>query len=113
MLRPTFLDIGGGASAERVAAALHIILSDSNVRSVLINIFGGITRCDQVAQGLLSVLETLRPPAPLIVRLVGTNAQEAQRLLDKAAVITACTLSEAAQKAVEAARATRTGKGLA
>lgn len=104
-----FLDIGGGASAERVSAALRIILSDAAVRAVLINIFGGITRCDQVAQGLLSVLGALDPKSPIVVRLVGTNAEEGQRLLSQAAVITARSLSEAAQKAVLAAHSPTQG----
>lgn len=103
-----FLDIGGGASAERVATALRIILSDSDVRAVLINIFGGITRCDQVAQGLLSALEVVCQ-VPIVVRLVGTNAEEAQRLLSQIAIITAHSLSEAAQKAVQAANPARGG----
>src|SRR5690606_4014531 len=70
-----FLDIGGGASATKVAAALKIILSDSNVKVILINIFGGITRCDEVAKGLLTALADVKTEIPLVVRLVGTNAE--------------------------------------
>ncbi len=99
-----FLDIGGGASAERVAAALRIILSDPNVKAVLINIFGGITRCDEVARGILAAMEEVKPRVPFVVRLIGTNQEEGQRLLAGANMITATTLAEAAQKVVEVAR---------
>ncbi len=99
-----FLDIGGGASAERVAAALRIILSDPNVKAVLINIFGGITRCDEVARGILAAMEEVKPQVPFVVRLVGTNQEEGQRLLAEADMITARTLSEAAQKVVSLVR---------
>ena len=99
-----FLDIGGGASAEKVAAAFRIILSDPNVRSVLINIFGGITRCDEVARGILTAIQEVKPRAPLVVRLVGTNAEEGLALLANARMITAETLVDAAEKAVAAAK---------
>lgn len=99
-----FLDIGGGASAEKVAAALRIILSDPNVKAVLFNIFGGITRCDEVARGILEALAEVKPKIPMVVRLVGTNAEEGMRLLSDAHMITAQTLSDAAEKAVKAAR---------
>ena len=99
-----FLDIGGGATAERVAAALRIILSDPKVRVVLINIFGGITRCDEVARGILAALEQVPTEVPMVVRLVGTNEEEGRRLLAEAKMITAATLEEAAQKAVELSR---------
>ena len=95
-----FLDIGGGASAEKVAAAFQIILSDVNVKAILINIFGGITRCDEVARGILSAIRKARPRTPMVVRLVGTNAIEGRRILAEANMITAETLVEAAQKAV-------------
>ena len=95
-----FLDIGGGASAEKVAAAFQIILSDVNVKAILINIFGGITRCDEVARGILSAIRKARPRTPMVVRLVGTNAVEGRRILAEANMITAETLVEAAQKAV-------------
>ena len=103
-----FLDIGGGAQAEKVAAALRIILSDPNVRAVLFNIFGGITRCDEVARGILAALEEVPTEVPMVARLVGTNEQEGRRLLAAADMITATTLAEAAQKAVAAAQTTRT-----
>ncbi len=95
-----FLDIGGGATAERVAAALRIILSDPNVKAVLINIFGGITRCDEVARGILAAMDEVKPQVPFVVRLIGTNQEEGQKLLADADMITANTLAEAAQKVV-------------
>lgn len=99
-----FLDIGGGASAEKVSAALKIILSDKNVKAILLNVFGGITRCDEVAKGLLSALAYVKPTVPIIVRLVGTNADEGRKLLADANMITAETLVNAAQKAVSAVK---------
>ncbi len=99
-----FLDIGGGAGAEKVAAALRIILSDPNVRAVLFNVFGGITRGDEVAHGVLAALEEEKPHIPMVTRLVGTNAEEGRKILADANMITAETLAEAAQKAVAAAK---------
>jgi len=97
-----FLDIGGGAGADKVAAAMRIILTDPNVKAILFNIFGGITRCDEVARGILTALEEVKPNVPMIVRLVGTNAEEGRRLLSQAKMITAETLADAAKKAVAA-----------
>lgn len=99
-----FLDIGGGADAEKVATAFQIILSDSSIQAVLINIFGGITRCDEVARGILDAMEEVQPDVPMIVRLVGTNANEGRQLLADADMITAETLVDAAKKAVAAAQ---------
>lgn len=99
-----FLDIGGGANAEKVAAAFRIILSDPKVKGVLINIFGGITRCDEVARGILAAMQEVKPNVPMVVRLVGTNEEEGRRLLADANMITATTLADAAQKAVQAAK---------
>ena len=99
-----FLDIGGGASADKVAAALRIILSDPNVKAILFNIFGGITRCDEVAKGILAALVEVKPKIPMVVRLVGTNAEEGRQLLADARMITANTLVDAAQKSVAAAK---------
>ncbi|MBV7330108.1 ADP-forming succinate--CoA ligase subunit beta [Chloroflexi bacterium TSY] len=102
-----FLDIGGGASAEKVATALRIILSDGRVKAVLINIFGGITRCDEVAKGLLEALKILDTDAPFVVRLVGTNEKEGRAILDEADVpnlMSAKSLADAAQLAVKAAQ---------
>ena len=100
-----FLDIGGGAKAERVAAALRLILADPNVEAVLFNIFGGITRCDEVAKGIIAAFEEVRPTVPLIARLVGTNEAEGRAILEDSGyrLITAATLAEAARKAVAAA----------
>ena len=99
-----FLDVGGGAQADKVAAALQIILSDDRVKAVLINIFGGITRCDEVARGVLSAIDTLEKKVPFVVRLVGTNEEEGRRILAEANLITATSLADAAQKAVAAAK---------
>jgi succinyl-CoA synthetase beta subunit len=101
-----FLDIGGGASSERVAAALRIILTDPNVKAILFNIFGGITRCDEVARGIQAALAEVQPKVPMVARLVGTNADEGRRLLSEVNMITANTLVEAARKAVAVAQET-------
>ena len=99
-----FLDVGGGAKADKVAAALRIILSDPNVKAVLFNIFGGITRCDEVARGILQALTDVPTRVPMVVRLVGTNDMEGRAILREAKMSTAETLAEAAQLAVAAAR---------
>jgi succinyl-CoA synthetase beta subunit len=99
-----FLDIGGGASAEKVASALRIILSDPQVKTVLINIFGGITRCDEVANGIKQTMEELHPDIPFVIRLVGTNDIEGRQILAEANLITAESLQEAAEKAVSLAK---------
>lgn len=98
-----FLDIGGGAKAEQVATALRLILSDSSVEAVLINIFGGITRGDEVARGIVEALGQIDTDVPMVVRLAGTNAAEGMEILKEANLQTASTLSEAAQLAVAAA----------
>ncbi len=100
-----FLDIGGGAKADQVATALRLILSDSNVKAVLFNIFGGITRGDEVAHGIITALEQIDTDVPMVVRLAGTNAEEGKEILSEANMETATTLSEAARKAVAAAEA--------
>jgi succinyl-CoA synthetase beta subunit len=99
-----FLDIGGGAKSDKVASALRIILSDAKVRSVLLNIFGGITRCDEVATGILTALEGVKTTIPMVARLVGTNEEEGRAILAEANFPTAASLGEAAQKAVALAR---------
>jgi succinyl-CoA synthetase beta subunit len=99
-----FLDVGGGADAKKVAAAMRIILTDPNVKAVLFNIFGGITRCDEVAKGILVAMDEVKPKVPMVVRLVGTNAEEGRKLLENANMITAETLADAAKKAVAAAK---------
>ncbi|MDP9379431.1 MAG: ADP-forming succinate--CoA ligase subunit beta [Chloroflexota bacterium] len=95
-----FLDIGGGATAEQVTAALNIILSDPNVKAVLINIFGGIARCDVVAHGIVEALEHVERRVPMVVRLEGTNAEEGRRILENAHLHSAVSLSEVAELAV-------------
>jgi succinyl-CoA synthetase beta subunit len=95
-----FLDIGGGAQADKVAAALRLILADTNVKAVLFNIFGGITRCDEVARGIVAALEEVQTDVPMVARLVGTNEAEGRKILAAAHMQTASTLAEAAQKAV-------------
>jgi succinyl-CoA synthetase beta subunit len=99
-----FLDIGGGAKADQVATGLRLILSDPNVEAVLFNIFGGITRGDEVAKGILEALEEVQTDVPMVVRLAGTNAEEGREILKDADMETAETLSDAAKKAVAAAR---------
>ncbi len=100
-----FLDIGGGARADTVATALRIILSDANVKVVLCNIFGGITRGDEVARGILSAFAEVQPEVPMIIRLQGTNAEEGSAIVNEAnipGIQAANTLTEAARMAVEA-----------
>jgi len=99
-----FLDIGGGASAEKVAASLRIILSDPKVKAILINVFGGITRCDVVAKGIISAASEVDVKVPMVIRLVGTNEEEGRQLLKKSKFISAETLVEAAQLAVKSAQ---------
>jgi succinyl-CoA synthetase beta subunit len=103
-----FLDVGGGATSDKVAAALRIILSDKKVKAVLFNIFGGITRCDEVARGILKALHEVPTDVPMVVRLVGTNEAEGRQLLADANMATATTLADAAQKAVAAAKGKQT-----
>ncbi|MCP5099377.1 MAG: succinate--CoA ligase subunit beta, partial [Chloroflexi bacterium] len=99
-----FLDIGGGAKSETVATALRLILSDPNVEAVLINIFGGITRGDEVAKGIVGALEQVQPDVPLVVRIAGTNAKEGLAILADAEMETAVSLTDAARKSVAAAK---------
>jgi len=99
-----FLDIGGGAKADKVAAALRLILSDTEVKSVLFNIFGGITRCDEVAKGILEALKIVKTDVPMVARLVGTNEAEGRKILAEANFPTATSLGEAAEKAVALAK---------
>ncbi len=104
-----FLDIGGGARAEKVAHAMRLILADPKVDAILVNIFGGITRGDEVARGLIEARAQQSRDVPMVVRIVGTNAAEAAVLLEEARFETAATLDEAAAKAVAASRQARTG----
>jgi len=99
-----FLDVGGGATAERVAIAFKIILSDPNVKSILVNIFGGIVRCDLIANGIISAIKEVGVEVPIVVRLEGTNVNEGKKILNESglAVISADNLDDAANKAVAA-----------
>ncbi len=99
-----FLDVGGGASKEKVAAAFKLILSDKNVKGILINIFGGIMRCDVLAQGVIDAAKEINLSVPLVVRLAGTNFKEGKKILDKSnlKILSASNLNDAAKKIVEA-----------
>ena len=101
-----FLDVGGGASPERVAKAFKLVLSDSNVKVILVNIFAGINRCDWVAQGVVQAVRDIGVKVPLVVRLAGTNETEGRKIITDSGlpIISAATLAEAAQKSVAAAR---------
>ena len=96
-----FLDIGGSSNPQKVVDAMNILLADKNVQSVMINIFGGITRCDDVARGLIEALNQIQTDIPIVVRLSGTNAEEGLALLSQTGLPTVSTMSEAAQKAIE------------
>ena len=102
-----FLDVGGAASAERVADAFRILMSDERVKAVLINIFGGIVRCDRVAQGVIEAIKEVKVEVPIVVRLEGTNAEEAAELLrqSKLNFVVAKGFKEAADMAVRMAKA--------
>ena len=99
-----FLDVGGGASKEKVSAAFKLILSDRNVKGILINIFGGIMRCDVLAQGVVDAAKEINLSKPLVVRLAGTNFKEGKEILDKSnlKILSATDLNDAAKKIVEA-----------
>lgn len=99
-----FLDVGGGAQAERVKSCVELILMDTNVRGLLINIFGGITRCDEVARGVLQALDELNVTIPVVARIEGTAAEEGRALLQGSRIVPAETMQEAAQKIVELTR---------
>jgi succinyl-CoA synthetase beta subunit len=96
-----FLDIGGSSNPQKVIDAMNILLGDTNVKAVMINIFGGITRCDDVARGLIIALEQIKTDIPIVVRLSGTNAKEGLEMLKATGLPTVSTMSEAAQKAIE------------
>lgn len=104
-----FLDVGGGASPDRVATAFRLVLSDRNVKAILVNIFAGINRCDWVAQGVIQAAREVKIDVPLIVRLAGTNVEEGQKILAESGLdlITADSLSDAAAKAVAACDAAK------
>ena len=101
-----FLDVGGGASAEQIENAFRILTSDRSVRAVLINIFGGILRCDRLAEGVIQAVRSLQVTLPIVIRMEGTNVEQGKRMLKESRLnfITADGMQEAAEKAVEAAR---------
>ncbi|MET0050662.1 MAG: succinate--CoA ligase subunit beta, partial [Candidatus Thiodiazotropha sp.] len=101
-----FLDVGGGTTAERVTDAFKLILSDDKVRAVLVNIFGGIVRCDLIAEGIITAARSIKVSVPVVVRLEGTNAQQGLDMLETSGLdfITAHDFTEAARKAVSAAK---------
>ena len=96
-----FLDIGGSSNPQKVIDAMNILLSDTNVKAVMINIFGGITRCDDVARGLVAALTTIKTDTPIVIRLSGTNAKEGLAIIKEFGLPTVSTMSEAAKKAIE------------
>jgi succinyl-CoA synthetase beta subunit len=104
-----FLDVGGGATSERVTAAFELILSNANVRAILVNIFGGIVRCDLIADGIVNAVKNVGVDVPVVVRLEGTNAEVARERLAQSglAIIAAADLTDAAKKVVAAARSSR------
>jgi succinyl-CoA synthetase beta subunit len=99
-----FLDVGGGASSEKIAAALRILLLDPNVKAILVNILGGITRCDEVAKGILQAKEKLGVKKPMVIRLVGTNEEEGRRILTEAGIHVLDSMEEAARQIVKMIR---------
>ena len=96
-----FLDIGGSSNPQKVIDAMNILLSDANVKAVMINIFGGITRCDDVARGLVAALDSIHTEIPIVIRLSGTNAKEGLEIIREYGLPTVSTMSEAAKKAIE------------
>jgi succinyl-CoA synthetase beta subunit len=101
-----FLDVGGGATVERVTAAFELILSNPKVKAILVNIFGGIVRCDVIAEGIMAAVKKVDVKVPVVVRLEGTNAKQAREMLANSglAVTPAESLTDAAKKVVAAAR---------
>jgi succinyl-CoA synthetase beta subunit len=96
-----FLDVGGGAPAEKIAVALKIVLSDPKVKALFINILGGITRCDEVARGILEARAKIGIAKPMVIRLVGTNEEEGKKILTEAGIHVLESMEEAAKQAVE------------
>jgi succinyl-CoA synthetase beta subunit len=101
-----FLDVGGGASEEQVTEAFKILVSDKNVKAILVNIFGGIMKCDTIAQGIINAVKAVSLPVPLVVRLEGTNVAAGKKLLQESnlPIIAADDLADAAKKVVAAAK---------
>jgi malate-CoA ligase subunit beta len=110
-----FLDVGGGASPERVAAAFRLVLSDPKIGAILVNIFAGINRCDWVAQGVVQAAREIQMQVPLVVRLAGTNVEEGRRIVNESGlpIIQADTLAEAAERVVAALKSTRATRAAA
>jgi succinyl-CoA synthetase beta subunit len=100
-----FLDVGGGANAERVKTCVNLVMMDKNVKGLLINIFGGITRCDEVAKGLLAAFDELDVTIPVVARIEGTAAEEGLKILEGSRIVGASTMQEAAEKCVALAYA--------
>jgi succinyl-CoA synthetase beta subunit len=101
-----FLDVGGGATEEQVTEAFKILIADKNVQAILVNIFGGIMRCDVIAQGIINAAKTVKLGVPLVVRLEGTNVKEGKQLLKESGLklVAADDLADAAQKVVKATK---------
>jgi succinyl-CoA synthetase beta subunit len=101
-----FLDVGGGATGEQVTEAFKLLVSDANVKAILVNIFGGIMKCDVIAQGIINAVKAVKLSVPLVVRLEGTNVDAGKKLIAESglAVIAADDLADAAQKVVKAAK---------
>ena len=99
-----FLDIGGSSNPEKVVNAMRIILSDPNVKAILFNIFGGITRCDDVANGIVEALQQLEVDVPIVIRLTGTNEKEALEILASVNLPATNSMDEVVQKAIELAK---------
>ena len=99
-----FLDLGGGAPVERIAAAIGIVLSDPNVKAVLVNILGGMTRCDDVARAIVTAKRSARASKPFVIRLVGTNEEEGKRILHQAGIDVLDSMEDAAKRAVQVAK---------
>jgi succinyl-CoA synthetase beta subunit len=110
-----FLDVGGGASAEQIENAFRILISDPHVKAVLINIFGGILRCDRLAEGVIAAVRSLRMTLPVVIRMEGTNVELGRRMLGESGLnfLTAVDMKDAARKAVSAARAAACARGSA
>ncbi len=98
-----FLDIGGSSNPEKVISAMQIILRDPNVKAILFNIFGGITRCDDVANGIVAAVNSMRPSVPIVIRLTGTNEEKAREILEEVNLTAASSMDEVVQKAIDVA----------
>jgi succinyl-CoA synthetase beta subunit len=102
-----FLDLGGGASPDRIGKAVEFVLKDNRINALFVNVLGGITRCDDTAKGIIEARKKLGENKPIVVRIMGTNEEEGKRLLHGAGIETNDTMEEAAQKAVRLAKGVR------